>query len=295
MRCRRGGSWPGGRAGARLRQDPDHRLGWRRAPARAPQPSPSRWGGHRLVVFPDRKSAEVVGLQSSPSSRSAARWPLASQSGRSRWWTARQTIPRGRVRADPRFDAVPVSMTSPRGGWCCLETTDSRTNRGQMIKGLAAEDSDRALDRLRRGRALPSWFPLDEVDLGGSHCVDRDGAQLGHSAPRCDRGQANRRRLRQLDHALGTRMASTPSTQSRSPTRGRSVGLLNQLRERALASVEDPNTTPAISSGALKDGCTVDEWDAITQGTPGSVTRSRTKRSCHSVVMDPPPGCSGPR
>jgi hypothetical protein len=91
---------------ARLRQDPDHRLGWRRAPARAPQPSPSRWGGHRLVVFPDRKSAEVVGLQSSPSSRSAARWPLASQSGRSRWWAARQTIPRGRVRADPRFDAV---------------------------------------------------------------------------------------------------------------------------------------------------------------------------------------------
>jgi hypothetical protein len=159
-----------------------------------------------------------------------------------------------------------------------------------MIKGLAAEDSDRALDRLRRGRALPSWFPLDEVDLGGSHCVDRDGAQLGHSAPRCHRRQANRRRLRQLDHAVGTCMASTPSTQSRSPTRGRSVGLLNQLRERALASVEDPNTTPAISSGALKDGCTVDDWDAITQGTPGSVTRSRTKRSCHSVVMDPPRG-----
>jgi hypothetical protein len=52
-----------------------------------------------------------------------------------------------------------------------------------MIKGMAAEDSDQALDRLR-GPGFAIWFPLDEVDLGGSQCVDRDGAQLGHSAPR---------------------------------------------------------------------------------------------------------------
>jgi hypothetical protein len=66
-------------------------------------------------------------VTSSPSSRSAAHRPLASQSGRPRWW-ARQTIPRGRVHADPRFDALAVSMTSPRGGGCCLETTDLTDN-----------------------------------------------------------------------------------------------------------------------------------------------------------------------
>ena len=48
-------------------------------------------------------------------------------------------------------------------------------------------------------------------------------------------------------------MASTPSTSRDLQRGGGSVGLLNQLRERPLASVEDPNTTPAISSGALKE------------------------------------------
>jgi hypothetical protein len=48
--------------------------------------------------------------------------------GAVRWWAARQTIPRGRVHADPRFDALVVSMT-PRGGWCCLETTDLTDKR----------------------------------------------------------------------------------------------------------------------------------------------------------------------
>ena len=70
--------------------------------------------------------------------------------GRSRWPAARQATPRGRVRAGPRFDALAVSVTSPRGGGCCPEAPTSRTNDGQTITGLAAEDSDQALDRLRR-------------------------------------------------------------------------------------------------------------------------------------------------
>ena len=41
-------------------------------------------------------------------------------------------------------------------------------------------------------------------------------------------------------------MTSTPSTQSPAPTRGTQSALFNQLRERALASVDDPNTTLAI-------------------------------------------------
>jgi hypothetical protein len=57
-----------------------------------------------------------------------------------------------------------------------------------------------------RGPGFAILVSLDEVDLGGSQCVDRDDAQLGHSAPRRDRRQANRQRLRQRDHALGRRV-----------------------------------------------------------------------------------------
>ena len=39
--------------------------------------------------------------------------------------------------------------------------------------------------------------------------------------------------------------------------------LLNQLRQRALASVDDPNTTLAIFEWSAEDGCAVDDWDAI--------------------------------
>jgi hypothetical protein len=46
--------------------------------------------------------------------------------------------------ADPRFDALAALMTSPRG-WLMLPGDDgtSRTNDGQMIKGLAAIRPDR--------------------------------------------------------------------------------------------------------------------------------------------------------
>ncbi|HJY42987.1 MAG TPA: hypothetical protein VJ301_00060 [Propionibacteriaceae bacterium] len=70
-----------------------------------------------------------------------------------------------------------------------------------MIKGLAAEDSDQALDRLRRAGLCHLGFLSMKLILV-VRTVDRDGAQLGHSAPRRDRRQANR----QLDHALGARV-----------------------------------------------------------------------------------------
>jgi hypothetical protein len=63
--------------------------------------------------------------------------------------------------------------------------------REEMIKGLAAI-------RPLTGYGWPGFailVSLDEVDLGGSQCVDRDGAQLGHSAPRRDQRQANGQRL----------------------------------------------------------------------------------------------------
>jgi hypothetical protein len=68
---------------------------------------------------------------------------------RSHWWAARQRSP-DRRHADPRFDALAVSMTSPRVAGAAWRRPTSRTNGGQMIKGLAAEDSDQALDRLER-------------------------------------------------------------------------------------------------------------------------------------------------
>jgi hypothetical protein len=66
-----------------------------------------------------------------------------------------------------------------------------------MINGMAAEGRDQALDRLPRA-GLCHLGSLDEVDLGGSQCVDRDDAQLGPSAPRRDRREANRQRLANL-------------------------------------------------------------------------------------------------
>jgi hypothetical protein len=71
-------------------------------------------------------------------------------------------------------------------------------------------------------------------------------------------------------------MTSTPSTHQRGDDQ---LALLNQLRERALASVDDPNSTLAIFEWSAEDGCAVDDWDAVTEGS-ASVTRSRTKRSC---------------
>ena len=74
-----------------------------------------------------------------------------------------------------------------------------------MIKGLAAEDSAQALDRLRRaGLCHLGFLSMKLILLVRSVSIVM--AQLGHSAPSCDRRQANRQPLRQLDHALGTRV-----------------------------------------------------------------------------------------
>jgi S1-C subfamily serine protease len=84
-------------------------------------------------------------------------------------------------------------------------------------------------------------------------------------------------------------MTSTPSTQSPSPTRGGSVGQ-RQFRELALASVDDPNTTLAISEWSAEDGCPVDDWDAIAQGTPGLGYTVSHEAILSSLAMDPPSG-----
>jgi len=70
--------------------------------------------------------------------------------------------------------------------------------------------------------------------------------------------------------------------------------LLNQLRQRALASVDDPNTTLAIFEWSAEDGCAVDDWDAIAQGTPGLGWTVSHEAIWSSLLMDPP-RCSGPR
>ena len=70
--------------------------------------------------------------------------------------------------------------------------------------------------------------------------------------------------------------------------------LLNQLRERALASVDDPNTTLAIFEWRAEDCCAVDDWDAIAQGTPGLGYTVSHEAILSSLAMDPP-RCSGPR
>ena len=75
---------------------------------------------------------------------------------------------------------------------------------------------------------------------------------------------------------------------------GRSVGPARLLRERALASVDDPNTTLTILEWGAEDGCAVDDWDAIAQGTPGLGWTVSHEAIWSSLLMDPP-RCSGPR
>jgi hypothetical protein len=53
----------GGRAGARLRQDPDHRLGRHRAPGAGAAIVTIPVGAVTVSAVPDRESAEVDGLQ----------------------------------------------------------------------------------------------------------------------------------------------------------------------------------------------------------------------------------------
>jgi hypothetical protein len=159
-----------------------------------------------------------------------------------------------------------------------------------MIKGLAAEDGDLALDRLPRAGLCHLGFLSMKLILV-VRSVSVVMALTGHSASRRDRRQANRQRLRQLDHALGTRVCLRRPPPSRHLQRGgRSVGPAQLLREWALASVDDPNTTLAIFEWSAEDGCAVDDWDAIAQGTPGLGYTVSHEAILSSLAMDPAPG-----
>jgi hypothetical protein len=158
-----------------------------------------------------------------------------------------------------------------------------------MIKGLAAEDGDLALDRLPRAGLCHLGFLSMKLILV-VRSVSVVMALTGHSASRRDRRQANRQRLRQLDHALGTRVCLRRPPPSRHLQRGgRSVGPAQLLREWALASVDDPNTTLAIFEWSAEDGCAVDDWDAIAQGTPGLGYTVSHEAILSLLAMDPPP------
>jgi putative oxidoreductase len=62
------------------------------------------------------------------------------------------------------------------------------------------------------------------------------------------------------------------------------------LSERALASVDNPNTTLAIFEWSAEDGCAVDDaWDAIAQGTPGLGYTVSHEAILSSLAMDPHP------
>jgi hypothetical protein len=77
---------------------------------------------------------------------------------------------------------------------------------------------------------------------------------------------------------------------SRHPQRGdHQSALLNQLRERALASVDDPNTRLAIFEWSAEDGYAVDDWDAIAQRTPGFGCTVSHEAILSSLAMDPHP------
>jgi hypothetical protein len=89
-------------------------------------------------------------------------------------------------------------------------------------------------------------------------------------------------------------MTSTPP-QLPSPTPGRSVGLAQTSSGSwRLASVEDPNTRPAIFEWSAEDGCAVDDWDAIAGHAMAWLHGSRTKRSCPRWRWTRT-RCSGPR
>jgi hypothetical protein len=138
---------------------------------------------------------------------------------------------------------------------------------------------------------LRSWFPLDEVDLGGSQRVDREGAQLAivlravTAAKPTASASANlimrQERASDFDALHPVAISNAGDDQS---------ALLNQLRERALASVDDLNTTLAIFEWSADDGCAVDDWGAIAQGTPGLGYTISHEAIFSSLAMDPPPG-----
>jgi hypothetical protein len=85
-------------------------------------------------------------------------------------------------------------------------------------------------------------------------------------------------------------MPSTPSTQSPSPTRG----TISRPCSTSSGSGRWPRSTTRTprwrsSSGALKDGCAVNDWDAIAQGTPGLGYTVSHEAILSSLAMDPPP------
>jgi hypothetical protein len=65
--------------------------------------------------------------------------------------------------------------------------------------------------------------------------------------------------------------------------------VLNQLRERALASLDNPNTTLAIFEWNAEDGCAVDDWDVIAQGTPRLGYTVSHEAILSSLAMGLPP------
>src|SRR6476659_8091005 len=115
---------------------------------------------------------------------------------------------------------------------------------------------------------------------------------MGHSAPPSDRRQANRHastnlimpyeRANDFDALHSVAISNAGEDQS---------ALLNQLRQRALASVDDPNTTLAIFEWSAEDGCAVDDWDAIAHGTQGLGCTVSHEAILSSLAMDgPAPG-----
>jgi hypothetical protein len=84
------------------------------------------------------------------------------------------------------------------------------------------------------------------------------------------------------------------STQSPSPTRGR----ISRHCSTNSGSGRWPRSMTRPHAGDLRvdaeDGCAVDDWDAIAQGTPGLACTVSHGAILSSLAMDPP-RCSGPR
>jgi hypothetical protein len=84
-------------------------------------------------------------------------------------------------------------------------------------------------------------------------------------------------------------MTSTPSTQSPSPTRGADQSALLSCS----GSGRWPRSTTEHHAGDLRgqreDGCAVDDWDAMAQGTPWLGYTVSHEAILSSVAMDAPP------
>ena len=84
-------------------------------------------------------------------------------------------------------------------------------------------------------------------------------------------------------------MTSTPSIQSPSPTRGRSVGPAQPAQGAGAGLGRQPEHHAGDLRGEREDGCAVEDWDAIAQGTPGLGYAASHDAILSSLAMDPPP------